>query len=421
MNILIPTSVDGVAVSKQPILLEIGVGGYMSSSTWGNTGINATNSQYALGKGYVVVQVGCRGRDNSSTSLGYYGKAPAAMVDLKAAVRYLRYNNTAGTFDGDTDHIIDSGGSAGGALSSLLGASGNSPLYYSYLAAIGAADAKDHIFAVGAWSPITNLDHADAAYEWEYSSLKSGSSTVNSTVSAALQAIFQTYQDGLALADKRGSYGTLTSSNINDYMLTQYLQPSASTYLAALSSTARATYLSSNSWITWDSTNSKATFTFANYVSHIGSRGKSVPAFDSFFDLATSTSGVNTSQSAEVVEFGDATTNARHFTDFSSQYVNGTTISSDVRTLANMMNPMYYVMSAIASGDKSGVARYWYIRDGSTATDTSIFVIMNLATGLDNLLGTGYVNALEDWDTGHNVNKDPSGFSNWVTKSVTSN
>jgi acetyl esterase/lipase len=58
-------------------------------------------------------------------------------VDLKAAVRYLRYNDAV--MPGDSDKIISNGTSAGGAMSSLLGAPGNSQDYRLYLEEIGAA------------------------------------------------------------------------------------------------------------------------------------------------------------------------------------------------------------------------------------------------------------------------------------------
>lgn len=434
MNIYIPTSVDGAAVSGRPVLLENNVAGYMSARAGGSP---ATNGQYALGKGYVVVEVGCRGRDNGSSG-NYYGVAPAAIVDLKAAVRFLRYNHALGTFTGDVDHIISSGGSAGGALSALLGASGNSSLYDSYLSAIGAADADDNIFAVGAWSPITNLDNADGAYEMEYGGLEYGGSVVNQTLSAALISEFQTYQNGLALTDKHGSYGTLTFSNITDYILAQYLEPSLEKYVEANGSSSAPSYAT----CTADSSATyghSCSFTFANYVSgSIGARGKSAPAFDAFFDIPSSSSYygsvVNTSCPAETLEFGnpDGSTGSysgsncssgspRHFTNFSSEAMGGTGISSSMQTTVDLMNPMYFIMQGISGGDSSGVARYWYIRDGSIATDTSAYIIVDLATGVENLLGTGRVNAWEDWGKGHNVNADPGGFSAWVTSSVASN
>ena len=46
------------------------------------------NADLALAAGYVVVSPGCRGRDNKAADGTWYGKAPAAIADLKAAVRY---------------------------------------------------------------------------------------------------------------------------------------------------------------------------------------------------------------------------------------------------------------------------------------------------------------------------------------------
>lgn len=89
-----------------------------------------------------------------------------AIVDLKAAVRYLKHNDAA--MPGDANRIISNGTSAGGALSVLLGASANQPDYEPYLKALGAADAPDDIFAVSAYCPISILEQADAAYEWEF-------------------------------------------------------------------------------------------------------------------------------------------------------------------------------------------------------------------------------------------------------------
>src|SRR5271165_5706702 len=41
----------------------------------------------------------------------------------------------------------------------------------TYLKAIGAADERDDIFAASCYCPITNLDHADMAYEWMFHGL----------------------------------------------------------------------------------------------------------------------------------------------------------------------------------------------------------------------------------------------------------
>jgi hypothetical protein len=44
-----------------------------------------------------------------------------------------------------------------------------------------------------------------------------------------------------------------------------------------------------------------------------------VPAFDAFFDISSRLKGVNTTETPELQEFGDSTTNVRHFTNFSLQ------------------------------------------------------------------------------------------------------
>ncbi len=109
----------------------------------------------------------------------YVGHAPAVVVDTKAAIRYLRYNDAA--MPGTTDRFLITGTSGGGGLSVAISATGNSPDYYPYLYAIGAAgvtyDAasdtyastlSDDVFGTVAYCPITDLDNADAAYEWMY-------------------------------------------------------------------------------------------------------------------------------------------------------------------------------------------------------------------------------------------------------------
>ena len=92
------------------------------------------------------------------------GRAPALIVDMKAAIRYLRWNKDL--VPGDVEKIITNGTSAGGALSALAGATGNAKEYEPYLKAIGAAKARDDIFAASCYCPIHNLENADAAYEW---------------------------------------------------------------------------------------------------------------------------------------------------------------------------------------------------------------------------------------------------------------
>ncbi|MGV9852820.1 subtype B tannase [Streptomyces sp. NPDC003442] len=353
-----------------------------------------SNADWGLASGYVVVEPGARGRDLVAPDGTYDGVAPAAIVDLKAAVRYLRHNQ--GRVPGDTDRIVSSGTSAGGALSALLGASGDSPLYEPYLRELGAADASDAIFAGGGWCPIADLEHADMAYEWMFggSALSSGE-VVDQTVSKELSTAFADYQASLRLRGKRG-FGPLTAHTYADYLLKTYLQPAATRYLTALPDADRTAYLGKNAWITW--AGGVAAFAWEDFLAHVG-RKKNVPAFDSF-DLSAPENNL----------FGLGTTKARHFTPYSLRHTtgdDGARLDRDLpRTLA-LMNPMHFIRHP-----GPGRARHWWLRVGTSDTDTSLTVLGNLAAGLENLGDD--VNALMYWDAGHGANQDPGAFMRWI-------
>lgn len=427
LNVKVPIQVDGrdVDTTRAPILFAISVGGYMSSSNVGggmggfppggmpgvspagmsapppggmggppgvNSGVSR-NSDLALAAGYVVVEPGCRGRDNQAEDGTYYGKAPAAIVDLKAAVRYLRHNQ--GVMPGNTDWIVSAGGSAGGALSALLGASGNSHLYRAYLEELGAADEDDSIYASADFCPITDLEHADMAYEWMYGTTPLDGELVDQDLSQQLKGAFAGYLASLNLQGKNG-FGTLTGNDYGEYLVQTYLIPSANKYLLALTGKERAAYLAENRWITWS--DNAATFTFEDYVAHVG-RVKGLPAFDDF----------SLSQ-AETILFGNETTNARHFTNFGLRQTSGNQkaeIDDELKTTVNLMNPMYFISQGC-----SGCATYWWIRHGTSDNHTSLAVITNLATSLENQ-GKD-VNALLYWDAGHGADEDPEDFIAWI-------
>jgi hypothetical protein len=449
LNISVPVTIDGKTVDATgaPILFANSVGGYLPSSVAEATGVggggmvggtapsgapsasaapsaaassadsstgteSGSSAQQAGGKmvslpqlglaaGYVVVEPGARGRTLKNSAGEYYGTAPAAIVDLKAAVRYLRAN--ADRVPGNTDRIFSSGTSAGGALSALLGASGDSPIYEEYLKEIGAADASDAVFATGAWCPITDLEHADGAYEWNWGSNKlSTGAQVDQTVSKELKSQFAEYQAGLKLRGLNG-YGTLTARNYDEYLLKTYLQPSATKYLAALSAADRETYLAKNTFLTWDGEN--ATFTWADFLAHVGARKKDTPAFDAF-DLSA----------GENNEFGTGSTEARHFTAYGLKNdtagTTGTRLASDIPEKLRLMNPMHHLVDQ----PNAGRTKHWWIRLGSSDSDTALTVSANLAAAADQLGDD--VSHLYYWDAGHGANEDAGDFIEWIAKTA---
>jgi acetyl esterase/lipase len=426
LNVSVPVQIDGKAVdaTHAPILFSNSVGGYMPSSVADATGVGGggmgggaaggtppsggtgtppagapggamvSNAQLALAAGYVVVEPGARGRTLVDSDGIYYGVAPAAIVDLKAAVRYVRFN--AGRLPGNTERIVSSGTSAGGALSALLGASGDSPLYEPYLKDLGAAAAGDAIFASGDWCPITDLDHADMAYEWNWGTnpLSSGA-LVDQTVSKQLRSAFARYLSSLRLRAK--GIGALTAGNYDTYLLRTFLEPAATSYLANLSDSDRSAYLVENTFITWSG--SRARFGWSDFLDHVGARKKDTPAFDTF-DLSAPENNL----------FGYRTTQARHFTLYSLRHASGDATAQLPRDLPRtlvLMNPMYFI-----ERDNPRRARHWWIRVGTKDSDTSLSVVGNLAAALEQRGDS--VNAKMYWDAGHGANEDPGDFITWI-------
>lgn len=220
LNVYIPEALytRGGNADSAPIFLKTNIGGYMAVPAGAPRAFDVTGR--ALQEGFVVCIPGSRGRNSTVDKNGkkiYTGRAPAGLLDLKAAVRYLRHNDKI--MPGNAEKIITDGTSAGGAMSSLLGATGNSPLYANLLKKMGAADARDDVFAAVCYCPITDLDHADMAYEWLFQSTNGNSRNLSAEqkkVSAELAAAFPKYLRSLKLKKPDGT--PITEENYADYI-----------------------------------------------------------------------------------------------------------------------------------------------------------------------------------------------------------
>lgn len=154
------------ASGEVPIVFYNDIGGYAECVP---AGLTPRNRCY-LDDGYVLVSVGARGRQTLDGEGRACGKAPSALVDLKAAVRWLRAH-ADDLPAGNIERIVSVGTSAGGAMSSLLAVSGNAPAYLPMLEQIGACmGERDDVFAAQCYCPIIDLEHADMAYEWMFRS-----------------------------------------------------------------------------------------------------------------------------------------------------------------------------------------------------------------------------------------------------------
>ena len=204
-------AVKGYTADSAPIVIPVNTPGY--SAMEAPTDYVADSVSYTSA-GFIYVAAGCRGRDAG---------APAGVTDLKAAIRYIRYND--GVIPGDVDRVFSFGMSGGGAQSALLGATGDSEEYEPYLTAIGAVSGvSDAVTGSMCWCPITELDYADEAYEWNLGSTRTDLTEQEQTLSNGMAEAFAQYINDLGLKDSSGNVLTLTESEEGIYQSGTYYE-----------------------------------------------------------------------------------------------------------------------------------------------------------------------------------------------------
>ncbi|MGY3707676.1 subtype A tannase [Granulicatella adiacens] len=196
--------------STAPVVMPINTPGYSKMNAL--TEYTSEAATYTK-EGFIYMSAGLRGRDTG---------APNGVIDAKAAIRYLRSNTD---YISSTNPFYVFGMSGGGAQSAIIGASGDSELYTSYLNEIGAVSTtSDAVDGVMAWCPITNLDVADAAYEWNLGSARTGLDSDSQSLSVNLATQFAEYINKLQLKDSDGNVLTLQSSTEGIYQSGTYYE-----------------------------------------------------------------------------------------------------------------------------------------------------------------------------------------------------
>lgn len=223
---------NGFSAATAPIVLPVNTGGYSAQSA--PTAYSYDGLASYLEAGFIYIYAGARGRANGyddSGALSYSGGAPWGVTDFKAAIRFVRYNQAL--LPGNADNIFVFGMSGGGAQSTLIGTSGDSELYRPYLESIGAAmyDAEgqaisDAVAGVMAWCPITSLDYADQAYEWNMGQYATTDTRAEGTWTAALSkdlaGSYADYINALGITDGEGNVLSLTQTSEGIYTAGSY-------------------------------------------------------------------------------------------------------------------------------------------------------------------------------------------------------
>lgn len=190
--------VSGYTAETAPIVFPVNTPGYSAQEEL----TDYTDVSEYTDAGFIYVHVGARGRDAG---------APAGVTDFKAAIRYIRYNS--GVIAGDTDNLFVFGMSGGGAQSAILGSTGDSSMYDAYLEEIGAVEGvSDAVCGAALWCPITSLDEADEAYEWNMGSTRTGLSDEEQSISDALAEAYAEYVNQAGFVDENGNTLTLEES-----------------------------------------------------------------------------------------------------------------------------------------------------------------------------------------------------------------
>ena len=434
MNIYVPEeyfnngTVNGYTTQTAPIFMPNAVGGYMPSQALTPKVENGKPNSvvYALSRGYVVAAPATRGRTNKASDGNFIGKAPAVIVDLQAATAYLHANDS--TMPGNANRIITNGTSAGGAVSLLQGAAGNSSDFQPYLQALGAATAATNVYAVSAYAPITNLDAADMAYEWSYNGI-----TSFNKVTMGQGELPQANVGGNAAPPQRTiqrvnlnaddvAYSNLLSEHFPEYVNNLQLHDSMGRVLkldkngngtfknyvkafiidAANKAQAKGTDLSKHTYLVRD--NKTGTIKDINWEAYnqFVSRSKAPGAFDS-----------RSNDSGENNLFGTSTTDNNHFTITAALHDTTSNPETYVQNakVVTMMNPMNYLGSPAATN-----AQFYRIRYGTADSNTSVAIPLIVGTRAQNL---GYkVDMATPFDVDHSGDYDLDELFNWMDNIV---
>ena len=434
MNIYVPEeyfnngTINGYNTQTAPIFMPNAVGGYMPSQAMTPKMENGKPNSvlYALSRGYVVASPSTRGRTNKASDGNFIGKAPAVIVDLQAATAYLHANDSA--MPGNANRIITNGTSAGGGVSLLQGATGNSSDFQPYLQALGAATAATNVYAASAYAPITNLDAADMAYEWSYNGITSfnkvtmGQGELPQANVGGNSAPPQRTMQRVNLNTDDLSYSKMLSEHFPDYVNNLQLRDSLGRILkldkngngtfknyvkefivaTANKAAAQGTDLSKHTYLVRDNKTGAIKDINWEAYNHFVSRSKAPGAFDS-----------RANDTGENNLFGTSTTDNNHFTITAA--LHDSTANQDVYVenakIVTMMNPMNYLGSPAATN-----ARFYRIRYGTADSNTSVAIPLIVGTRAQNL---GYrVDMATPFNVDHSGDYDLEELFNWMDNIV---
>ena len=445
-------SSTGVTYTAQgaPIVIHNTSGGYSSSTMT----VDPSYILGYLGEGYVAVEIATRGKEVQNADGEYIGQFPNLMVDMKAGIRYLKANDEV--LPGSSERIISRGFSSGGAVSAMLGASGNAQVFAPYLEEIGAADASDDIFIALASAPITNLSSADASYEWYHKANDSywlfnamafdregndisdifpvgreniyplGSNILGGghedELSALLYNEYVSYVQGLGFDltdDGRGGefydgLGELYSEALNEFLARydelrdEKMPETVEEYIDSLSS-----------WVSFDPVSGKASVgSLDDVMVNLVGRNKMCPSLDSY-NYRSNENSAFTAPDGTKAHFSPMVRDALKtllddadaygFTEEEVDYLEllyqdyEAEVTDESARMLEVMSPINYILGS--EGFEADVAPFWRLRVGSKDGDHGVPAAWLLAHGLESYQPKAQVSIGIAWNSPHSLSE----------------
>ncbi|MBR1812226.1 MAG: glycoside hydrolase family 3 C-terminal domain-containing protein [Lachnospiraceae bacterium] len=421
--------INGFTVDTAPVIFRNNCAGWMSSNPE-NMRETANGFKDYMENGFIYVVSGARSRGLE----GNVGKAPAPIVDLKAAIRYLRAH--ADELPGDYDRIVSVGGSGAGEMSSLVGATGNMEEYFPYLYEIGAAgityDEKsdsytstinDDVYACMAYYPIADIENADIAYAWlrcntEEVEVTGMQKAVFTEFQFALQQdeaeAYVDYLNSLELVDengeplvldglREGSFYDRILANMSD-ALNAFLADKPEKDTAAYAEKLMATNTEELTWLTCSEDGVYTITDLDGFIQNAGNEGdestigqifkrnKNIPGFDTFNLGAENNAFGNAEQNAVHYSASVAKVLQENYEKYSAlegfnkeevdQYIEDALTGENAEAIQEqtyLMNATHIMLNVARGEETSDIAQKWRIRSGTADQHTSFSIGYNMA------------------------------------------
>ena len=399
--------------------------------------------------GFIYAHIGFRGIETG---------APAGVTDIKAAIRFIKYNSER--IPGNTDSIYLLAANEGSVLASTVAASGNDRSYQPYLQQIGAlSNVNDSVKGIMLVNPISGLDTANEAVEWFFSNDRQGIDEQQKKISEKMAKEYADYinragfigSDNKALTLQYTSKGIYQDGTYYDYLkniiegsLTMFFSRNTFPYrvpksweiseeTAAKTGSIKLTGTYQTKRKFFDDLNSKKTWIIDRPI--VGLSVSSVRDFLNAIQLKQLPMAYYDKpqkDGKENILFG-INNQSTHFDEYTAKIFKNTPqgrkaendlykrdIAGNTTTMrVNMYNPLYYLVSSYDGYNTSTVAPLWKIRAGLWQTSTILPTSVNLFLAVKNYPGVKEVNYEAVWGMGDIKEispKDKKDFISWISE-----